>query len=308
MFKRAISSPYEISQYSQPSRQALSTHNKRVALVLGAGAARGFAHLGVIEELEARGYEIVGVAGCSIGALVGGIYAAGKLKDFREWITNLSYLELFKLIDFTWNRLGTIKGDRLMRRLALFLGDAQIEDLALPFTSVATDLINQKEIWFQNGSLEQAIRASIAVPGVLTPVNYKGRVLVDGGLVNPLPLNQIAAWHADLTIAVNVTANVKSSSFSGLTKQMLKLNAKQEAQVNKLNILLQSFDITQAALAQYKIAGYPPDILIEVPRNICSSFEFHRAKELIALGQKLAHKQLKKWEAMQPWLSGDLDG
>lgn len=329
--------------------QPLFAHKKRVALVLGSGGARGYAHIGVIEELEARGYEIIGVAGCSMGALVGGIYAAGKLKAYKKWVTQLNYLDLFKLIDFTWSPLGAIKGEKIMRSLARLIGDVKIEDLPIPFTSVATDLLNQKEVWFQEGSLEQAIRASIAVPGVITPVEFAGRTLVDGGLLNPLPLNQAAAWHADFIVAVNVTAAGKSTDLTGLIpedpKEQLTANETNKtlkAWVNrvsrkssqllsklkpwrqtntenpsqgkasdtnwgKLNIILQSFDITQSALAQYKIAGYPPDVLIEVPRSICSGYEFHRANELIVLGQQLAKEQLDKWEADQPWLMGDLD-
>lgn len=333
---------------SLPNNRMLSSHKKRVALVLGSGGARGFAHIGVIEELEARGYEIIGVAGCSMGALVGGIYAAGKLDAYKKWVTQLNYFDLFKLIDFTWSPLGAIKGEKVMRILGRILGDLKIEDLSIPFTSVATDLLNQKEVWFQEGSLEKAIRASIAVPGVITPVEFEGRTLVDGGLLNPLPLNQAVAWHADLIIAVNVTAASKAATLDTLlpesprkylekqdkslsawakrvgkktNKLLRKLGSWQsdkpekisqgkatDTNWGKLNIILQSFDITQGALAQYKIAGYPPDVLIEVPRSVCSGYEFHRANELIALGQQLAKQQLDQWEATQPWLNGDLDG
>lgn len=326
-----------------------SMHNKRVALALGSGGARGYAHIGVIEELEARGYEIVGISGCSIGALIGGLYAAGKLSDYKEWVTNLNYFDLFRLVDVTWSPMGAIKGEKVMDVIASMLNGRTIESLPIPFTSVATDLINQKEVWFQEGSLEQAIRASVAVPGVITPVQHRGRTLVDGGLLNPLPITPAVAWHADLIIAVNVTAQTPSSTLDELMPDWGNENKKDteptavgewmhrirgkagdllgrlnfwEGEENepigqgegtdtnwgKLNIIIQSFETTQAALAQYKIAGYPPDILIEVPRSACGSYEFHRASQLIELGRRLTKKQLNEWEQLNPFLSGDLDG
>lgn len=326
-----------------------SSHNKRVALVLGSGGARGFAHIGVIEELEARGYEIVGVSGCSMGALIGGLYAAGKLKDYKAWVTGLNYFDLFRLVDVTWSPMGAIKGEKVMDVISRLLNGRSIESLPIPFTSVATDLASQKEVWFQEGSLEQAIRASVAVPGVITPVQDRGRTLVDGGLLNPLPITPAVAWHADLIVAVNVTAQNSGASLDDLMPDW-NTHAKKEADPTavsewmhrirgragdllgrlnfwegdanepvgqgegtdtnwgKLNIMLQSFEATQAALAQYKIAGYPPDVLIEVPRSVCSSYEFHRASQLIELGQGLAKKQLATWEAYHPVVSGDLDG
>lgn len=327
-----------------------SSHNKRVALVLGSGGARGYAHIGVIEELEARGYEIVGISGCSIGALIGGLYAAGKLQEYKEWVTGLNYFDLFRLVDVTWSPMGAIKGEKVMDVIASMINGRTIESLPIPFTSVATDLINQKEVWFQEGSLERAIRASVAVPGVITPVQHRGRTLVDGGLLNPLPITPAVAWHADLIIAVNVTAqscsgatldelmpdwergNKKELEPSAVSEWMHRIKGRAgdllgrlnfwEGEENepigqgegtdtnwgKLNIIIQSFEATQAALAQYKIAGYPPDVLIEVPRSVCSSYEFHRASQLIELGQRLAKKQLGKWEASHPTMSGDLDG
>lgn len=330
-----------------------SVHNKRVALVLGAGGARGYAHIGVIEELEARGYEIVGISGCSMGALVGGLYAAGKLKDYREWVTGLDYFDLFRLVDLTWSPMGAIKGERVMDVIGGMLQGRTIESLPIPYTSVATDLVNQKEVWFQEGSLEEAIRASIAVPGVITPVHNRGRTLVDGGLLNPLPISPAVAWHADLILAVNVTAQnsqvtlddlmpdwsrdarreSESSAMGdwmqrvrGRTGQLLSRlnfwdNNEEEEEGDalsdgrgtdtrwgKLAIILQSFEVTQAALTHYKVAGYPPDILIEVPRSVCGGYEFHKASQLIELGRRLAQDKISEWESLNPHFEGDLDG
>ena len=320
----------------------MSSSGKRVALVLGSGGARGYAHIGVIEELEARGYEIVGISGCSMGALVGGLYAAGKLKHYRDWVTGLDSFDLLRLVDVTWSPMGAIKGEKVMGVIQEMLSGQQIEDLPIPYTSVATDITHQKEVWFQEGSLEQAIRASIAVPGVITPVHHMGRTLVDGGLLNPLPINPVVAYHADLIVAVNVTAQNSNATLCDLMPdwdkcsantpppsamtdwvQRVKLRATQlldrfsstegesdssDTRWGKLDLILQSFEITQAALSQYKVAGYPPDILIEVPRSVCSGYEFHRAAQLIELGRRLAREQMQHWETVTPLTQGDLDG
>jgi len=143
----------------------------KVALVLGSGGARGYAHIGVIEALEARGFEIISIAGCSMGALIGGIYASGKLPEYREWVCNLDYLDVLKLVDVTWSPMGAMRANKVMSKLEELVGDRLIEDLPIPVTTVATDLVRQREVWFQNGPLLRAIRASIAVPGVITPVH-----------------------------------------------------------------------------------------------------------------------------------------
>ena len=154
---------------------------KRVALVLGSGGARGYAHIGVIEEIEKRGYEIACIAGCSMGAVVGGIYAAGKLQDYRNWIESLDYLDVLRLVDVSF-RLGAIRGEKVFGQIRKIVGEINIEDLRIPYTAVATDLTNQQEIWFQEGCLHQAMRASAAIPSLFTPVMQGNRMLVDGGL------------------------------------------------------------------------------------------------------------------------------
>ncbi|MCZ0925599.1 patatin-like phospholipase family protein [Vreelandella janggokensis] len=316
-------------------------NGNKVALVLGSGGARGYAHIGVIEALEARGYEIISIAGCSMGALIGGIYASGKLPEYREWVCNLDYLDVLKLVDVTWSPMGAMRASKIMSKLEGLVGDTLMEDLPIPVTTVATDLVRQREVWFQNGPLLRAIRASIAVPGVITPVHLGGQVLVDGGLLNPLPMMPILAAHeADFVVAVNVTAHspqpvsletllpkdensdsrttrerdrdaniggwmdevrattrrlwseLGSRNEEGEVDETLDLRGKREW--GKLDMILESFDITQAALAKYKIAGYPPDILIEVPKTVCSTYEFHRARDLIRLGRHLADDALAR--------------
>lgn len=180
---------------------------KTIALALGSGGARGYAHIGVIEEVLARGYDIRAISGCSMGALVGGIHAAGQLDAYRDWVCELDYFDVLRLVDVTWSPMGAIRARRIMEELEALIGDTRIEDLPIPVTTVATDLIAQKEVWFQSGNLLEAIRASIAVPGVITPVQRDRKVLVDGGLMNPLPITPLVAAHVDLVLAVNATAH-----------------------------------------------------------------------------------------------------
>ncbi|WP_302139128.1 patatin-like phospholipase family protein [Halomonas alkalicola] len=327
---------------SDPERKG-----KRVALVLGSGGARGYAHIGVIEELETRGYRVVAISGCSMGALVGGIYAAGQLKGYRDWVCRLAYFDVLKLVDVTWSPMGAMRASKVMEKLESLVGDVRIEELPIPVTTVATDLTRQREVWFQSGPLLEAIRASIAVPGVITPVHRGDQVLVDGGLLNPLPIIPIVSAHADFVMAVNVTAHSpRPVTLEELLPpdQAAREKAREEArdaggidfggwvdevrsaagrwfdglgagggsadgvegdqseaglrrrQWSRLDMVLASFDITQAALAKYKVAGYPPDVLIEVPKTVCGAYEFHRAEALIMLGRHLAVEALDRYE------------
>ena len=176
----------------------------RLSLVLGSGGARGYAHIGVIEELVAQGYEIASIAGSSIGALVGGIYAAGKLEDYRDWVVPLERMDVFRLLDWTLSGGGFIKGNRIMDALRELVGETNIEDLPVPYTAVAVDLEAQREVWFSSGLLFEAIRASIAIPTIFRPYLYQGRLLVDGGLLNPLPVSPTLRDRTDYTLAVDL--------------------------------------------------------------------------------------------------------
>ena len=182
---------------------------KTIALVLGSGGARGYAHIGVIEELESRGYEIGCIAGCSMGAVVGGIYAAGKLDQYRDWIQSLDYLDVLRLVDVSF-RLGAIRGEKVFGQIRNIVGEINIEDLRIPYTAVATDLTHQQEIWFQEGCLHQAMRASAAIPSLFTPVLQGNRMLVDGSLLNPLPIVPVVSSHCDLIVAVNLSSTLQS--------------------------------------------------------------------------------------------------
>lgn len=338
--------------------------SQRVALVLGSGGARGYAHIGVIEEIERRGYKIDCIAGCSMGAVVGGIYAAGGLEAYREWVSGLAYLDVLRLLDVGFGNLGAIRGERVFGRIREIIGEVNIEDLPIPFTAVATDLTNQQEVWFQQGCLHQAMRASAAIPSLFSPVRQGGRVLVDGGLLNPLPIVPVVSAHCDLIMAVNLNAthcagytlpvverpapirrqwdqwtgtlNVRNwlarreiDEQGALSDQMAFLPEDESPEepapasdklpqidrnepeppakvaevpvgpASLLELVNLSFEAMQASLTQYKIAGYPPDVLIEVPKRLCRFFEFHKAPELIELGRMVASDTLDRHEGLK---------
>ena len=276
---------------------------KRIALVLGSGGARGLAHIGIIRHIESLGHEIVYISGCSMGALVGGIYAAGQLEPYAEWARKLEKRDMFSLLDLAFGWTGLFKGDRLMGVLKELVGDHVIEDLPIGFTAVATDLMEQREIWLNKGSLFDAIRASIAIPTVFTPHVYLGRVLVDGGLLNPIPIAPALNQDADMIIAVNLNAHSRRSR-----KRATELA--QEEQRNGgdaggeqsdgsgpkvpglIDVVTASLDLMQNSIARMKLASYTPDVVIDVPRDACLFYEFYRAEELIALGGECASAAL----------------
>ena len=180
---------------------------KRVALALGSGGARGYAHIGVIDELRDRGYEIVGIAGSSMGALVGGLQAAGKLDEFADWAKSLTQRAVLRLLDPSITAAGVLRAEKILDAVRDILGEVTIEELPIPYTAVSTDLISGKSVWLQRGPVDAAIRASIAIPGVITPHVLDGRLLADGGILDPLPMAPIAAVNADLTIAVSLSGS-----------------------------------------------------------------------------------------------------
>lgn len=178
----------------------------RAAVVLGSGGARGYAHIGALEVIRERGFEVAAIAGTSMGALVGGVAAANKLDEYTEWARSLTQREVWRLLDLSITSPGgAIRAERIIAKVGEILGGATIDELPIPFTAVATDLNTRREIWFQHGKVEHAIRASIAIPGVITPVVVGGRTLVDGGLINPVPIEPTSAVDADLTIAVSLS-------------------------------------------------------------------------------------------------------
>ena len=274
---------------------------KKISLVLGSGGARGYAHIGVIEALEERGYEIVSISGCSMGALVGGIYACSKLEAYKEWVLSLQLLDVAGLLDLAWDKKGLMKGSRVFERLDEFIGERTIESLPITYTAVAADLNRGREVWFDRGDLLTAIRASIAIPSVFTPVELDGMLLIDGGVLNPLPVAPTLSDRSEQIIAVNLFGpeiqkqsttdalsrdDSKVRQLASRAKSAIKERIGQLDQTHIFSILDQSFDIMQRSLTQYRIGAYPPDIMIELPKNICKTFDFHKAKMLIEAGRK----------------------
>src|SRR5580700_5924597 len=180
---------------------------RRVALALGSGGARGYAHIGVIHELQDRGYQIVGIAGSSMGALVGGLQAADRLDEFADWARSLTQRAILRLLDPSIMAAGVLRAEKILDAVRDILGDVCIEQLPIPYTAVATDLLTGKSVWLQRGPVDEAIRASIAIPGVIAPHVIDGRLLADGGILDPLPMAPIAAVNADLTIAVSLSGS-----------------------------------------------------------------------------------------------------
>ncbi|GGE72626.1 putative NTE family protein [Streptosporangium jomthongense] len=341
-----------------------------VALTLGSGGARGYAHIGAIEVLAERGYNIVAISGCSMGALVGGMYAAGKMQDYKDWVTGLGQFDVLKLLDLTFKSVGAIRGEKIFSVVREMLGDTRIENLPLHYTAVATDLLAHKEIWFQEGPLDRAIRASVAIPSVVTPLVLGGRVLVDGALLNPLPIIPTISAHADIVVAVNLSGEddrrqrIPDAAFYGnrdegnnteewvdavrdaasrwfdwdaikslggrkpgngdspeekISKEAEKKEQKKEQKreqnnndqklqedhetidwdklgIGKFDVMNLTIETMQSALVQYKIAGYPPDLLVNIPKNACRTYDYHKAPELIQLGRERMATALDRFE------------
>ncbi|MBA3025245.1 MAG: serine protease [Sulfurimonas sp.] len=275
---------------------------KRVSLVLGSGGARGLAHVGIIKWLEEHDYKIESISGCSIGALIGGFYAAGKLDIYVDWIQKLDIFDMLKLLDFKGSG-GLISGDTLMEKMHSLVGDCLIEDLSIKFTAVASDIDSEKEIWINKGSLLNAIRASISLPLFFTPYLYQGRYLVDGGVLNPVPIAPTFNDNTDLTIAVNLGGSPASDGALKNIKKELDFSEKIKKHINKItipesvvnetgmyNIANKSFDSMQGAIARMKLSAYPPDIELEIPRNLCGMFDFNKANEIIEYGYNFCEK------------------
>jgi NTE family protein len=284
-----------------------------VALALGTGGARGLAHIGAIEAIEAAGHRIVAVSGSSMGALIAGIYAAGKLGVYRDWVCALQKMDVLKLVDWTLSGAGLIKGERIIGVLRELIGDVEIEELPIPFTAVATDLDREREVWLTRGSLFDAIRASIAIPTIFRPHPFHGHRLVDGGLMNPLPLTPLLQSVSDYTLAVNVNGPpetlaatrtpVKRSASTGLRSRIAAFikrttgnHAEAAHEPGWIDTLTQSLDLMQENLTSFRLAADRPDLVIDVPRNASAVYEFYRASELIDLGRERARRALAAWQ------------
>lgn len=292
------------------SHEIQSTNpEKTVSLVLGSGGARGLSHIGVIHWLEENGFKIKSISGCSMGAVIGGIYAAGKLDVYEEWVSSLNKVDIVRLLDISWRGKGLVKGDKLFNKLIELVGDQHIEELPISYTAVASDIKNEKEIWMNSGKLFDAIRASVSIPLFFTPYNHKGILLIDGGVLNPVPIAPTFSDKTDITIAVNLGGDVEfddeknssSAEYSSIIRKKMpgligwfkrKVKTTEKLDWSAYDIASQAFDAMQSTIARQKLATYPPDYLVEIPKNACRILEFDRATEMIELGYKKASESL----------------
>lgn len=293
--------------------------SKSVSLVLSSGGARGLAHVGVIEELEKRGYQIAEIAGCSAGALVGGMYAAGKMEEFKDWICHLDRLDVFSLMDFTFSSRGFIKGEKVYNALQKVVKDCQIEDFDIPFYCNAVDYISGKEVVFSEGSLYAAIRASGSIPTVFQPARLHLQELIDGGVLNPVPLSLLQKSAENMIVVVGLNAgdselvippkkDATGKSFISIPtwvadyrnkmRQYFPEQVKEEKKtsLSSISLMTRSFDLLQDRFSALLIEKHAVDISIQIARNQAGTLEFHRAEELIEIGREKAIQALDKWE------------
>jgi NTE family protein len=285
---------------------------KTISLVLGSGGARGLAHIGIIRWLEEHDFEIKSISGCSAGALIGGIYAMGKLDVFEQWVRGINKLDIVSLLDFSWKSNGLVKGAKIIDTLTQLVGNELIEDLPIKFTAVASDIHTEKEVWMNSGPLFDAIRASISLPLFFTPFRYKNTSLIDGGVLNPVPIAPTFGDDTELIIAVNLGGKVDENavikpsdeaedlSQNPLSQKVTKFIDELKGsstqhfseQWDAYDIANQAFDAMQSAIARQKLAAYPPDYFIEIARNTCGTLAFNLAAPLIDLGYQKAQECL----------------
>lgn len=293
----------------------MTKKSKNVALVLSSGGARGMAHIGVIEGLIAQGYNITAISGSSMGAVVGGMYAAGKLNEYKEWLLQLDKLEVFRLVDFTFSAQGFIRGEKVFNEMKKFIKDEKIEKLNIPFCAVACDIMNRKEMIFDKGSLYTALRASASIPSIIKPSVYNEVELVDGGVTNPIPINHVKRNPGDLIVVSDVNATIdyeqpqkfvqtKNNKQPRVLEQFLQKweelvpkrgeQKKVKKKLSYFELFNKSVNLMQDQISSHIIQKYKPDILVEISREACNTFDFHKAEELIEAGKLAFNKTTAK--------------
>lgn len=283
---------------------------KDVALVLSSGGARGLAHIGAIEELLARGYRITSIAGSSMGALVGGVYAAGKLEAFRDWVKGIDKKRMLELIDFSLSINHLAKGDRIIEAIMEFVPDVAIEDLPIPYCAVATDLTSGREVLFNKGSLFKAIRASITLPTFYKPVERDGMVLIDGGVINPIPLNRVKRQEGDILVGVDVNVHDFKSQWEEMHKspepkkddtslktKILDMITPDDINLNYYTVLSRAsrMMIHQNSILMAELMK--PDILVDIQMDKYGVFDFYKSEKIVALGQKKMSQAINRYES-----------
>ena len=281
---------------------------KNVALALSSGGARGLAHIGAIEELEAHGYHISSIAGCSMGALIGGVYAAGKLNEFREWMKTIDRKKMLALIDFSLSLNHFVKGTRIIEAIMEFVPDVNIEDLPIPYCAVATDLKSGHEVMFRKGSLFKAIRASISLPSFYEPVKRNDMILIDGGIINPLPLNRVKRQNGDMLVGVDVSGHDYKAQWDELQRLTAIQKSEKSLKTKILDMLIpdniefnyytvlsraSSLMIRQNSILMARLMN--PDILIDIQMNRYGTFDFDKSERLIAIGRQKASQAIDKF-------------
>jgi NTE family protein len=279
---------------------------KKVQLILGSGGARGIAHIPIIEGLLKDNIEISRVIGCSMGAVIGGIYAAGHLDEYKKWLLGLDRNEVFDLMDFTLTKEGFIKGEKIFNKHREMTGELCIEDFNIPFTAVAVDIVTGKEVYFTTGDLYNALRATVAIPGFIIPHKTGKHVLIDGGVTNPLPLNLASKEKNSIVIGVDLSGpsnkrlEIKKTNkgdkkplphwFEQIIPSYLQYEDDSDEQdretLSLLKLMETTFTLSQNKVNELTIAYYPPDVLIRMPRSMAQTLDFFRAKEIYALGKQ----------------------
>lgn len=285
---------------------------KDVALVLSSGGARGLAHIGAIEELESHGYHISSIAGCSMGALIGGVYAAGKLKELREWMKTIDRKKMIELTDFSFSINHLAKGTRIIETIMEFVPDMAIEDLPVPYCAVATDLKVGREVVFNKGSLFEAIRASISMPSFYKPVQRDGMVLIDGGILNPIPLNRVKRQKKDILVGIDVSGHDYKAQWdemhrltemqkqdNSLKSKILDMLIPDNIELNYYTMLSRtnSLMIRQNSILMAKLMK--PDILVDIQMSRYGTFDFDKSEKLVAIGKQKALHAIEKYESVK---------
>ncbi|MCS3050428.1 patatin-like phospholipase family protein [Parabacteroides johnsonii] len=251
---------------------------KKVALVLSMGGARGIAHIGVIEELLKQGFEITSIAGSSMGALVGAMYASGQMEVCKEWLYSWDKHKMWQLADISLSREGLVKGNRFIKELKEKIPDMNIENLPIPYVALATDIAHRKEVAFDKGNLHDAVRASISIPLLFYPLRKDGMVLMDGGIMNPIPLKYVKRTKNDMLIAVDVNA---------------QLEPVKDVKINPRNIYVESSLLKLQQIAKYELQETPPDLLIQTSVDEYRIFDFYKAEKLVKQGVEATRKALE---------------
>jgi NTE family protein len=283
---------------------------KNVALVLSSGGARGLTHIGAIEVLEEEGYHITSLAGCSMGALIGGVYAAGKLEEFREWMKGIDRKKMLELTDFSLSLNHIVKGDRIIEAIMEFVPDVAIEDLPIPYCAVATDWVSGREVVFRTGSLFEAIRASISLPSFYKPVERDGMILIDGGVINPIPLNRVERHKDDLLMGVDVSGhdykaqeNMKHElserrkSSRSLASQILNKLIPDNIDFNYYTMLSRTSSLMIRQNAKLMTQLMKPDILVDIQMSRYGSFDYDKSERLIAIGRQKTLKAISNFKS-----------